>query len=149
MLNDNHQEILDSVINQRTATLAEIIRTGNEASATMAAIKLAFIGAKHSTDALMDIIRTTEDKKLCKMLVPLIGLSPHLNDHLEELERFIDKETITVLRDDIEHIDPRLTETLPLWQEIAEALEKNFDSQLATAIHGTTRGQGGFAHFHH
>lgn len=132
MLTPRSQEIATKVIQRRIALLTEIIRIGNEASATMAGLRLALIGTKESTDALMELIRTSDDQEVQEMLAGLIVLCPSRNDYRAELESIEHiREMIGEAYADAAEIDPRVLEVVPLWQVTAKAIDARYVKELS------------------
>ena len=97
----------------------------------MAAIQLAAIGTKESSDMLMQLI----EKKVSSMyqdvlIVALIVNSPFREEYKERLlqiEQY--KERVTNVYSEVEMYDPNLF-GYPLWQEISEAVVTGVASQL-------------------
>jgi hypothetical protein len=122
MLRTKSQEAADAALLPHIAELKEIVRWGNEASATIGALKLMLIGTREATEAIMDLVRTSENPEVIKMVAPLIILSPFRDEYRAELETFVEAELIADAFAWLAKFDPRVLEN-PTWFIVAEALE--------------------------
>jgi len=124
-------QIVEEAIQKRIALLVDIITTGNEGSAALAAVQLAFIGTKESADALMQLI----EKKVSPMcqedlIAGLAICSPLRDQYKERLLQIKHHERHTKsMYSEAKAYDQNLF-TTPLWQEIADACASEFIREL-------------------
>ena len=124
-------QIIKGVIQKRIALLADIIATGNEESAALAAIQLAFIGTKESADTLMQLIEKKVSLMCQEDLIAALSICSPFRDQYKErllqIERH--KEHVISMYSDAKAYDQNLFAP-PLWQEIAEACASEFTRKL-------------------
>lgn len=121
MLTIETAQLVDRIITDRITLLKEIIRTGNEGSATGAVLRLVFVGTKESADALMDLAREIKDPERSTMIAEIIPLSLFASYHKEELMGMY--KGIGESYKDVAMMDDRLINMPPLWKLIADAID--------------------------
>ncbi len=124
MLTAKAAELIEQIIAGRINELTEFLKnTPSPDISEFAAISLAQIGTKRSSDALMDMIKSTRQSDFRGLMVAALVLySPLRENYRAELADLCDDCAINDMYSDIEQLPPCLVRE-PLWKVIAEAVD--------------------------
>lgn len=138
MLSKETQDVITRIIAERIAFLAETIRTGNEASAMAAAMRLGAIGTKHSDQVAIELLGQLPEVFVKDMFseTPIYYFANEkvIRKRLEELRKDVPDFNAKSAQTGI---DPRVLALPPLWKTIAKALEYEFAPNKSAGFCGT------------
>lgn len=123
MLSPKLQEIIDRIVEERIALLAELIRQGEEPNASIAAEQLSLIGTKQAAETLSELFVELKDETLAFMLL----VSPFKDDYKTLIEENLGPEAVAEACAELKDFDPRITSVYSLIEAVAEAIEASTD----------------------